>query len=367
VERKNIMRLIQNTRGIPKLILVLLLLISFITGALVSYVYTMGFYASSEYKLPSRSDVTIESVEFSEQDASFFTVTVLNPSYSPNSTSITRIAVRTTDDNKVHEISDTSPPLPYLLERGDSQTFRCSWNWANYTGIKLPYTDRPVEVFVFLEDKTGAVFEIRKPLVILVISEVKFNSTVSVNRFNMTVENFESSATYVNITSVSINVANITSDMVTPNLPYGLAPGDPPATFKVLWNWTDYQGESVTVGAHTLQGYIHARTITLPPPVNLTISDVAFNVSDITHFNATVTNSKSSSTYVDISEIAVSIDNETLVNLTEWIASPSSRLEQNSSILLVCMWNWGDYRGQNLTVTVFTQQGFIVSKSKTIP
>lgn len=258
------MRLIQNTKGISKPILILLLLISFIIGALFSYVYTMGLYASSEFKLPSRSIITIESVEFSDQDTSFFNVIVLNPSYSPTNVSITRIVVRTTDDNKIHEISDTSPLLPYLLKRGISQMFRCNWNWANYTGIKLPYTGAPVEVFVFLEDKTGAVFEVRKPHVILVISEIKFNSTV-MNHFNITVENLQSSATYVNITSISLNVANITSDMVTPSLPYGLAPGDPPATFKVSWNWTDYQGESVTVGVHTLQGYMHRRTVTLPP------------------------------------------------------------------------------------------------------
>lgn len=258
------MRLIQNTMGISKLILILLLLISFIIGALVSYVYTMGYYASSEFKLPSSSVITIESVEFPEQDTSFFNVTMLNPSYSPTSANITRIAARTTDDNRVHEISDTSPPLPYLLNRGVSQTFRCSWNWANYTGIKFPYTGAPVEVFVFLEDKTGAVFEKPKPHVTLFITKIKFNSTVSVNYFNVTVENSQSSATYVNITSISVNVANITTDMVTPSLPYGIAPGDPPATFIVSWNWTDYQGESVTIGVHTLQGYMHQSTITIP-------------------------------------------------------------------------------------------------------
>lgn len=361
------MRLIQNTRGVSKLILVLLLVISFLIGALLSYIYIMGFYASSEFKLPGGSIITIENVEFSEQDTSFFNVTVLNPSYSPASANIVRIAARTTDDNKVHEISDASPMLPHLLKSGVSQTFRCSWNWANYTDIRLPYTDAPVEIFVFLEDKKGAVFEVRKPYVILLISEVRFNSTVSVNYFNITVENLNSSATYVNITSISVDVANITSGMVTPSLPYGLAPGDPPAMFQILWNWTDYQGESVTVGVHTLQGYIHHRTTHLPSPVNLTITDVAFNASDTNHFNITVTNAESSPTYVDIAEISVSINNESSFNITDWTAFPSSRLEQNSSVLLFCTWNWDTFRGKNLIVIVLTRQGFLVSKFITIP
>lgn len=361
------MRLVQNARGISKLILILLLLVSFIIGAIVSYVYTMGYYASSEFKPPSRSIISIETVEFSEQNTSFFDVTVTNPSYSPTSVNITRIMVRTTDDNRVHKISDTLPLLPYRLNRGFSQTFRCNWNWANYTGIKLPYTGAPVEVFVFLEDNTGTVFEVKKPHVILLISEIKFDPAVSVNHFNISVENMQSSATYVNITSISIDVANITRDMVTPSLPYGLAPGDPAAAFKISWNWIDYQGKSITVGVHTLQGYMHRLTYPLPPPVNLTVTDVAFNVSDTNHFNVSVTNSESSPTYVDISEIEVSINNEPPVKLTEWIAYPSSKLEQNSSILLVCTWNWNDYRSQNLTVTVFTQQGFVASKSTTIP
>ncbi len=223
----------------------------------------MGFYVSLEFKLPSRPDIAIESVEFSDQDTSFFNVTVLNPSYSPDSTNIARIAVRTTDDNRIHEINNTSPLLPYLLKPGDSQRFKCNWNWANYTGIRLPYTEAPVEVLVFKEDKTGEIFEKRKPYVLFLISKTDFNSTVSLNHFNLTIENMESSETYVNVTSISVNVAKITSDMVTPSLPYGLAPGDI-STFKVLWNWTDYQGATITVGAHTLQGYIHLRTISLP-------------------------------------------------------------------------------------------------------
>jgi hypothetical protein len=340
-------------------------MLSFLIGALLSYVYTMGFYAPLESKLPSRPTVIIEDVKFSEQDTSFFNVTVLNPSYSPETANITRIVVRTTDDNRVHRIRDTWPTLPRLLKPGSSQTFICNWNWANYTGIRLPYTDAPIEIFVFLKDNTGSVFETRRPYVSLMISKIEFNSTISVNHFNLTIENSRSSETYVNISSITVNVANIAAEMVTPNLPYGLPPGTN-STFKVSWNWTNYQGETITVGAHTLQGYMHQLTIRLPPPVNLTITDISFNISNTTHFNITILNAKTSPTHVDISRIILFVDNET-IKLTEWTATPSPTLKPDVPTLLICKWEWTNYRNKNLLVKVLTWQGFTASRSTTIP
>ncbi len=255
------MRLVHDVKGVSKLILIILLLISFVFGALLSYVWTMGFYAPSEFHLPKQPTIVIENVAFNEQDASFFNVTVLNPSYSPSDALISRIEARTTDDNRIHTMNVSAPPTPYTLKRGESQEFKCFWNWANYTGIKLPFTDRPVEIRVFMEGNIGEIVVTKKPYVLLLISDVSFNSTISSNHFNITVRNMESSVTYVNVTSISVDVANITADMVTPHtLPYGLAPGDPAVTFTVAWNWTAYQNQSITIGVHTRQGYVHYLT-----------------------------------------------------------------------------------------------------------
>jgi hypothetical protein len=361
------MWLTDSVEGTSKIILILLLLISFILGALFSYVYTMGYYAPSEFRIPEKSFITIQSVEFSKQDTHFFDVTVLNPSYSPSDVNITRIEARGTDDNIVHVITDTVPSIPCLLQKGHSQTFRATWNWANYTGIKLPYTDRPVEIRVFLQDGRGEILELRRPLTRLIITESSFNQSISVNHFNVTVQNLESSETYVNITAFVVE-GNLVAK-VTPTLPYTLNPGDTPVRFQCFYNWTGFMGQSVTIGMDTKQGYIAQRTLTLPKPVTLNVTHIVFNATISTQrFNITVTNHANSSTYVNIDRITVTVGEQAPVNITQWTAYQSSTLGTNESVLIVCTgWDWSTYAGQSVRITVYTTQGFIVSKETQIP
>lgn len=362
------MGLIRDACGMSKIILVLLLLISFIIGALLSYVYTMGYYAPSEFRLPKEPLITIQSVEFSKQDTLFFNVTVLNPSYSPSDVNITRIEARTTDDNKIHAINDIIPTLPFMLGKGHSQTFRATWNWANYTGIKLPYTDTPVEIRVFVQDGRGEILELKRPLTRLIITSIEFNPSISVNHFNLTVQNLQLSETYVNVTAFSIDGQVVPRDRVTPSLPYTLNPGDSPVQFQCFSDWIGFMNQSVTVRVDTLQGYIAQQTFLLPQPVILNIPLIVFNATvNKQQFNVTVTNAIDSSTYVDISSVTVEVNQQDSINITQWTAYESPRLEKNASVLITCDWAWSDYEGQSIKVTVYTSQGFIVSKETIIP
>jgi hypothetical protein len=365
------MQLTRDVTGISKIILIVLLLVSFITGALFSYVYTMGHYAPSEFRIPEEPVMIIQDVEFSEQDAHYFDVTVLNPSYSPSGANITRVEARTTEDRIVHVVTTSVPPLPFLLQKGESQTFRASWNWASYTGIKLPYIDSIVEIRVFLEDGRGEIFETRRPLTRLLITEHKFDPSISVNHFNLTVENFESSETYVNLTAFTIDDTPLPTGSTTPSLPYTLNPGDDPVQFQCFYNWTGLMGQSITVRAETTQGYIAQRTLTLPKPVILDIpsSQIIFNAIISTQkFNITMTNHANSSTYVTLERITVAVGQQAAVNITQWTAFPSSVLDTNASILIACTgWEWSTYAGQTVKITVYTTQGFVVSRETKIP
>jgi hypothetical protein len=260
------MQFIHDVKGISKLVLIFLLLVAFAFGALISYIWTMGFYAPAEFHLPQRPTIEIENVAFDEQDASFVDVTLLNPSYSPSDATILRIEARTLDDALLHTFDVTSPVTPYVLGKGRSQTFTCFWNWANYTGIELPpSTGKNVEIRVLSENDMGEYVTVAKPFVSLSITDVSFNSTVSPDSFTVTVQNLETSETYVNVTSITVNVAeNITAGTITPSLPRGLAPGEPAVTFTVPWDWADYSNQTVTITVHTRQGYIGQLTKTIP-------------------------------------------------------------------------------------------------------
>jgi hypothetical protein len=365
------MRLTHEIAGISKIVLILLLSISFIVGALFSYVYTMGLYAPSEFLMPDKPVMSIQSVEFSNQDTHFFDFTVLNPSYSMSDVTMTRVETRTPDENIVHVITSTVPSIPFVLQKGHSQTFRANWNWANYSDIKLPYTDTPIEIRVFLEDGRGEIFEIRRPLTRLTITEHRFDPSRSVNHFNLTVENLASSETHVNITAFIIGGNLVQTDKVTPTLPYMLNPGDAPAQFQCLFNWTGFMGQSVTLGVDTEQGYITRLSPTLPGPVTLDIptSQIVFNATISTQqFNITVTNDASSSTPVDINRITVTVGQQTPVNITQTTPNMPLRLDTNTSQIIVCAgWDWSAYNGQTVKITAYTTQGFTVSKETQIP
>jgi hypothetical protein len=258
------MQLIYDVKGISKLILIFLLLVAFAFGALISYIWTMGFYAPAEFNLPSQPTIVLQNVAFNPQDASFVNVTVLNPSYSPSEVAVLLIEARTTNDGLLHPFDTTSPSTPYVLGRGKTQTFYCYWNWANYTGIVLPLSEgKTVEIRVLSENDVGEYVSVARPFVSLSITDASFNSTISPNSFNVTVQNLETSQTYVNITSITFDVTeNITAETITPSLPYGLAPGAPAVTFTVPWDWTTYKNQTVIITVHTRQGYIGQLTTT---------------------------------------------------------------------------------------------------------
>jgi hypothetical protein len=231
---------------------VIVLLTTLIVGATLSYVWTMGYYASKEYQLPNKPALSIEAVEFFAQDTTFFDIVVLNPSYSPASVNIDQVAVLTEEGTRVLHDVEVSPNLPFSVDVGSSKTFRGLWNWANYTG-------QAIKVIVFVTEGSGPTIKASLPYVGLTV-EARFDSSISLQHFNVTVRNAETSATYVNITKIIINRETIPSEKTTMNgepvsFPHPLNPGQS-VMFTCAWDWTNYQGTSVTVAVETLQGYI---------------------------------------------------------------------------------------------------------------
>jgi hypothetical protein len=195
------------------------------------------------------------------------------------------------------------------------------------------------------------------------IIDVNLDPSISVNNLNITVQNTGSS-TAVNINNIRVNGASVST---VPDLtsPYTLtnATDAPPVQFTVMKNWTDLQGETVSIEVQTSQGYRAFKKVNAPPPTVLRITDVDFNVNYTGRFNVTVQNAESSpQKFVDISEIKLLTETVTIVPN----ASLPQKLQWNSSVTLTCLWNWSSYEGKNVTIVVLTQQGFTVRDSITI-
>jgi len=353
------MGLIRNASGISRLLLIVLLLVAFVLGAFLSYVWTMSYYAPMEFQLPSSSTVTIESVQFSPQNASRFNVTILNPSFSPSSVSVNRIAVLTAGE-VVHDPSAVSPSLPRPLELGESQTFDCEWDWANYTG-------QVVDVLAWVEDGSGATLKVETPFVGLVISNLEFDPS-NTSSFSVTVQNNETSQTFVSVNEMFLTMENGTTVKVLEvSPPYVLQP-NASALFVGSWNWTHYRNQTVRVTVHTVQGFVVQSVPEItPPPIIFERVEVDFNPLNTTRFNMTIQNSPFSLSPANITRITITLQNGTIIEITSVEPPLPIELAQNESVVFTCAFGWVNYPDMDVTVTAYTTEGFKAAVSAKIP
>jgi len=356
------MKFIRNVKAISKLLLILLLLMATIVGAILSYLWVMGYFITLESVIPEKTTVSIANVTFNPQNTSYFFVTLLNPSYSPTEASVTEIVASIGKD--VHNITEVNPLLPYRLVKGEEETFECVWNWANHTG-------ETIKIIAFVADGSGPTFEAEAPLVDLRITDLSFNSTLGLTHFNMTVQNSASSVTHANITEIGVATETLKPEDIVPSLPIRLDP-DSSVTLKCSWNWVNYQNTSVKVAVHTLQGYMSHTAKLTPLPVTLEVTKVDFDFTNTTLFDFAVRNNEISPTYLNITRITVTLENQTV---REWTMENGTgvdphipyTLNKNSSETFVCPWNWTEHRDKNVTVAIYTLQGFTAQYSQVTP
>jgi hypothetical protein len=348
-------RLAKNVHAISRLVFILSLVIAFLIGALLSYIFTMGFYAPNEFNLPSKASLTIERVQFFSQSTDFFNVTVLNPSYSPSDATVEQIKVAT-NDGIIHLANSTLPALPQVVASGKTQTFKSFWNWANYTG-------QTVDVILIIDQGSGPAVEAETGFMNLTITSIAFEPSVTVTRFNVTVASM-SSPISVDINRILINGQAYNT---TPTLPYMLK-SNGSSTFTLYRNWTDVQGKPVSIAVQTEQGYAAYKTA-IAPQVTLNVSNIRFYNTTATDFffNVTVRNSAYPSARVNISLLTVYAEgqNITITDVAPSL-SPSLDLEPLTPLVLQCRWDWTAYKNENATITIYTVQGFKASAETTV-
>jgi len=145
------------------------------------------------------------------------------------------------------------------------------------------------------------------------------------------------------------------------SLPYQLSPNSN-ITFVCPWNWTNYQGKSVTVIVQSIENYSTRFTKVTSKRVILAITSVLFDPIDTTGFSITVRNSISSLEDAYILTVTVTLENETIKTI-----SFSYALSPNSTVVIPCLWDWTNYRGKNVTITVHATKGYEASTLYTPP
>jgi hypothetical protein len=354
-------KIARNLNAISKLLFILLLLLAMIIGSIFSYLFVIGYYINLDIRVPENTTLSVTDVNLNMQNTETFTITILNPTYSPTEAKITEISVAT-QDNKVHKILSVDPQLPYELDKGQEETFNCVWNWGDFTSETL-------KVIVLIEDGSGAVYEIETVSVELRITAVIF-ATADTQHFNVTINNPEGSASDLNVTKITVTMENGTDFQVreiTPSIPKMLLV-DTYNTFKCSWNWTYYRGMNATINVYTSQGYAFHRTETTPNPAQLSITDAVFDVSNVTFFNITVKNSENSIVSANLTLVEILFSNGTTLEVP--VESPPDlpyTLPIGDTVTLKCLWDWVDNREETIAITVKTPEGYLGYLQQTIP
>ena len=354
------MKFIRNVKAISKLLLILLLLLATIIGAILSYLWVIGYFITLESVIPEKTTVSVANVTFNPQNTSYFFVTLLNPSYSPTEANVTEIVASTGKD--IHTITEVHPLLPYRLLRGEEETFKCVWNWANYTG-------ETIKIIAFIADGAGSTFKVETPPVKLTITALIF-TPANTTHFDVTLHNSADSPIALNFTRMTLTMENGTTLEITeiaPSLPHLLSPNSYTA-FKCAWNWSNYRGKNATITVYASQGYMAHRLERTSEPVILAIPSALFDPANTTYFNVTVMNSEYSIAQANITLITVTLQNGTSFEVT--VEPPLSlpySLPPDDTVTFRCPWDWTNHQGENVIITVETLKGYKASYPYTIP
>lgn len=359
--------MLRGTKGISRLSLLILLLASGTIGAVLSYLWTVGYYVEMGFKVPEGvTTITIMNVTFPREDSNYFNVTVLNPTYSEADASITSIALITpTNDMKV--VESVEPSTPYPLGRGETRTFKCNRNWGEYAG-------QNVTVAVFVKDGSGATKSYRTELVKLEVADVAYNTTITISQFNITIRNpskIPLDVDEIRLGTKEIPSANIFVNDQSITFPYGI-PENESKVFTChfpLWDAeanSGYLGTQNNVVVETVQGYRTSRTIVFSAPVFLTLSNVTYPQQNATQF--ILRNDPKSPHHVNLSHVTITVGNEPFtVNAN---VTTGYMLEKGFNVTILCEdehLNWDTWKGEKITIKVYTKQGFLAIKEETLP
>lgn len=344
------MRAIKEMKAISIIIWILLILCFTIVGGLISYIWVMSNY----YNMPQDTTLlVVENVDFSPENFTYFNMTVLNPSNSVTDVNVTAIILRVESRNETYSVEKTEPAIPFVINRGTRQSFKCLENWSNFTGELVrvePIAAQPATISYPVVAPGGK----------LNLTSI-FDPTESVEYFNLTIEN--SAAIYsMNFTISEISVFSLNLTRTTPSLPYLLEPNQR-QTFQCPLNW-DRAKYNVTISVKTTEGYEAAYETEALRTASLYVSDITFNYQHTATFNVTITNSEDATASALISKINLTLQDGTPVqiNQTSLPLYPffTSYLSTNESRTFICYWDWNEHRDENITVSVYTEQSFSV-------
>ncbi|MBS7647482.1 hypothetical protein KEJ24_06575 [Candidatus Bathyarchaeota archaeon] len=356
------MSLSANIKGLSKIALILLIIVSAVIGGIISYAFTIAHYI----RIPEKTTLAITNIYINPENVESFNISVLNPSYSPTDATISKIAISLKDGVQLYDVVETYPSIKngLKIQKGESINITCiKIKENNNTSITFGefvslFPGEKILVHVFAADSAAANMEALLPNVRLEIA-AEFNSRISFKKFNITLTNSPQSE--VNLTITDIVPGSITFDNVHPDFRSNpvMISRNSSRCFQFNGSWHGYR--QIKLDVHTKQGYIFHKEVEMGI-VRAVIKDVCFNENQTNQFNVTVYNYAESSSAVNVKKIGCILENGTELMFD----CGSVELSPNTTKEFTFSWNWREYRGKNVTVVAYFTQDFETSGNVTV-
>jgi hypothetical protein len=291
------------------------------------------------------------------ESVEYFNLAIENSAESVVNLTISKIEVH-------GELTNVNRSLPYILSRGQTEMFRCDWNWEDYKGSNVTITVETAEGYeaIYTTDEL--------PGATLYIDEVKFDYA-DTTYFNLTVSSSEYSTVTAIISGINLTLRDRTPFAINEtraHVPFGvllpvfrsIRPNES-GTFECFWNWTQYRDENFTANVYTERGFTvlpPTKSPKTPPSIVWNITDVKFDLDDTDHFLVNVANMLCSLQNITITQISL---NETHTSFE------SQMIPIGQERMFNCTFDWKNFIGENVNITVSKEDGVNVSRIVIIP
>lgn len=337
-------------KGVSIVILIILLVISAIIGGIITYMFTIAAFI----EVPEETAISITGVYINTENTSSFKIGVINPSYSPTNATVTRLAISLKEASQLYDVVETEPVIGNGITIPRSTSLNITCFKIRKDGINITsgeffglFAGETINLHVFSSDAVAANIEKTLSYIKLNITKTDFNLKTSSKRFNITVMNQHSE---INLTITGISALGINITAISPLLPKPIVINES-IHFMCEGNW--YGQENTTLKISTKESYFFSKELALPT-VYTEIQNVTFNENNPDFFNVTVFNFGESASYVNITKIVGTIDDEMILQ-KEY---PSIGIMPNSTFTFKVNWLWEVFRGANITLTVYLLQDF---------
>jgi hypothetical protein len=322
-----------------------------------------GYYVDLSTTVVANLGWYVTQVLFNGANPEDMNITVFNPDTASTYVDINKIELVYGNTTSYINGSLTNPSfVPYYrLKPGDTVTFgNCTWDWRSYRSQNVT-----VNVYNLQEFAAASVTVLTPEPINFKATGVNFN-LADTNHFAVNITNVASSTDAIVPTQISLSGNSVGFLPQTQTIPIGET-----RQFNCTFDWSSLRGMTVTLNASIANGQYFSKSISVPS-VDLTISDtIGFNTTSegLTYVNMTISNSAFSIQDVTIANIIFAAPNSTdYVNETIPRLLPNGYLLPiNTEVTLVCPWYWKNYYGQALTITVNTVEGLTVTKTFQIP